>query len=398
MIEVDEALRLVLAATPVLGSETIPLAQALDRTLAAPACAAHALPSFTQSAVDGYAVAHRDIVETPCTLPLVHHIAAMPRDAAATLAPGTAARILTGGLLPQDADTVVRQERTRRDGERIHILEPVARGTDVRKAGEEMAAGREIAAAGSLLTPGLIGALAVAGLVRVSVMRRPRVVVLVTGDEVAPHGTPLRLGQVPDANGPLVCAWLQRWGIAAERFIHLPDDPEVVRAELDRALTDADLVLTTGGVSVGDHDYIPATAEALGADRVLWKVAQKPGMPLFVARRGGALLFGLPGNPASVMVNLMVYVRAALDAMCGLSPASRWRPALAPHDLKRETQKTFWLRAVLDYREDGRALLRPLRGQGSHMLGNLAKANALARVPSLEEATDAHTLLWTPIG
>lgn len=397
MIDVDEALRRVLAATAPLATETLPLAQALDRVLARPARAAHALPSFTQSAVDGYAVCHRDIADAPVCLPLMQHIAAMPRDTTPVLEPGTAARILTGGLLPQHADTVVRQERTRREGDRIHILETVARGTDVRKAGEEMAAGRELAAAGSALTPGLIGALAVAGLARVQVRRPPRVVVLVSGDEVAPPGTPLRLGQVPDANGPLVCAWLQRWGIVPLRFAYLADDPAVVREELDRALTEADLVLTTGGVSVGDHDYIPATTEALGAERVLWKVAQKPGMPLFVARRGNALLFGLPGNPASVMVNLMVYVRAALDAMLGLDPAQRWKPALAPPDLKREAQKTFWLRAALDYCDDGQARLRPLRGQGSHMLGNLARANALARVPSLEDATDARTLLWMAI-
>ena len=397
MIDVDEALRRVLAATPSLGSETIPLAQALDRVLATAACAAHALPSFTQSAVDGYAVCQRDIAAAPLALPLMQHIAAMARDTTPVLAPGTAARILTGGLLPQNADTVVRQERTRREEGHVHILEAVVRGTDVRRVGEEMAAGREIAAAGSLLTPGLIGALAVAGLVRVPVKRHPRVIVLVSGDEVAPLGAPLRLGQVPDANGPLVCAWLQRWGIVPTRFAYLADDPTAVRRELDCALNEADLVLTTGGVSVGDHDYIPATAEALGAERLLWKVAQKPGMPLFVARRGRTLLFGLPGNPASVLVNLMVYVRSALDMMMGLSATARWQPAQAPHDLKREAQKTFWLRAVLDHRRDGQALLRPLRGQGSHMLGNLAKANALARVPSLEEATDARTLLWVPL-
>jgi molybdopterin molybdotransferase len=397
MIQVDEALARVAAALPTLPLETIATRDALGRVLAAPASTAHPLPLFDQSAVDGYAVRHADLQTIPATLPLATTVAASAQVARARLAPGTAARIFTGGLLPDGADTIVRQELTHRDGDAVTILEAVAPGTDLRRQGEELARDAGVADAGALITPGLLAALALAGAHQVRVRRAPRITVLITGDEVVPHGAALRLGQVPDANGPLMAAQLARWGLPAVSIDYVADREDAVREALARAFDRADLVLTSGGVSVGDFDFIPAVAEQLGAERVLWKVAQKPGMPLYVARRGASLLFGLPGNPASVLVNLQVYVRDALDRMLGLEPAARWRHVLAPERLHREKEKTFWLRAVVDADARGQLRAQTLSGQASHMLGNLARANALLRVPGLHEDGPVDVLRWVAL-
>ncbi len=395
MIEVSDALERILAATPTLGSETIPLRTALQRVLTAPVRSACDLPLFTQSAVDGFAVRHADIASAPVALTLVQQIAAAPQDSVPVLPAHTAARIFTGGMLPLGADTVVRQELTQRPySDSVVILDSVSPGADVRQAGEELRAGAVLANTGTVLTPGLIGALAMAGITAISVRTLPRIVVLITGDEVVEAGLPLRPGQIADANGPLLAAHLTQWGCPPLRIEHVADREDQVRDALSRAFRDADLVLTTGGVSVGDFDFVPAVSEDLGATRVLWKIAQKPGMPLYVARRGDAMLFGLPGNPASVIANLLVYVRSALDVMYGLDPHARWNAVRAPVTLKRLPDKTFWMRAVVSADADAQLQLQSLGGQASHMLGNLSQANALVRVPGLHESADGAVLQW----
>lgn len=381
LLGVDAALARVIAAARPLGTETLPLSVARHRVLAAAVHTQHPLPLFTQSAVDGYAVRYADLAALPCTLPLGAPVAARAQAVHPVLVAGSAMRILTGGLLPLDADTVVRQERTSLQAGSVTVLETVEKGADIRSQGEEMPQGARVAEAGTRITPGLVGALALAGVAEVEVFKQPRIVVLVSGDEVVRDGSALQLGQVPDANGPLLHAWLSDWGMAPLRAEAIADTREAVTAAMARAFADADLVLTTGGVSVGDHDYIPAVAESLGAQRLLWKVAQKPGMPLYVARHGKTLLFGLPGNPASVMVNLIVYVRAALDAMQSLDPAARWHSATMADPPTPDASKTLWLRAQQTLDDEGRVQLAVLRGQGSHMLGNLAQANALLRLP-----------------
>lgn len=397
MISVDEALSRIDAATSLLPSERVVLHAALGRVLALQACSAHDLPLFDQSAVDGYAVRHADLASASTRLPLGATIAAAAHAQQPVLAPGTAARIFTGGLLPDGADTVVRQERARREQGFVN-LDTVAPGSDIRRAGEEMHLGATIAAAGTEVTPGLIGALSMGGAHELVVRAQPRIVVLVTGDEVVAPGTALKLGQVPDANGPLLAAYLRQWGCPALRIEAVADREDAVIDALQRAFVDADLVLTTGGVSVGDFDFVPKAAEALGAERLLCKIAQKPGMPLYVAKHGNALLFGLPGNPASVLVNLHIYVRHALLRMLGSKPAVRWQRGRIMSPPKRESTKTFWLRAQAQVDAHGEVQLEPLRGQGSHMLGNLAQANALVRVPGRHEVAELSQILsWTAL-
>lgn len=396
MISVDEALSRVMAAAEPLGIETLPLREAHQRVLAADAHSQHPLPLFSQSAVDGYALRHADLTALPRSFQLGQPVAARAQPEHPVLLPGMAVRILTGGLLPLDADTVVRQELTHshNPGAAVTILRSVALGTDIRTVGEEMPQGALVAARGTRITPGLIGAFALAGVSEVQVSKLPRIVVLVSGDEVVRDGGALQLGQVPDANGPLLQAFLQSWGISPLRIEAMADTADAVRQAMRRAFAEADIVLTTGGVSVGDHDYIPAVAESLGAERLLWKVGQKPGMPLYVARQGSTLLFGLPGNPASVLVNLMVYVRALLDTLQGLDATRRWHPAPANLSVKRDAEKTLWLRAVQGVDAQGQISLQALPNQGSHMLGNLASANALLRVPPATAQGDTSRIAW----
>jgi len=395
-VSVDEArarLRAVVAPLPV---ERVPTLQALGRVLAEPVTTAVALPPFDQSAVDGYAVRHGDVASVPARLPVVGVVPATGHAERPVLAPVTAMRIFTGGLVPEGADTIVRQELTRREGDDVVIGEAVAPGTDLRRAGEEVPAGAVVAGAGTEVTAGLVGALSVAGAAAVAVRRRPRVHVLVTGDEVVAAGQPLALGQVYDANRPAMVAHLTAWGCEVVAAEHVVDEEGALRDALARALDGADLVVTSGGVSVGDLDLVPAVTESLGAERVLWRVAQRPGGPLYVARRGSTVLLGLPGNPAAVVVNLAVYARLALDLLAGTDPDRRWRRGVLEGEVRRDERKALWLRMTARTDDTGTVRLAPLSGQASHMLGNLAHANALVRVPPTSEPLPA-ALPWLPL-
>jgi molybdopterin molybdotransferase len=394
VIPVDEALALVTSAVGRQRTEIVPLLVSNGRVLAAPVHSAHPLPPFDQSAVDGYAVRHADIADVPVTLPVKGVVAARGYDKRPWLDLGTMMRIFTGGVVPDGADTIVRQEATEPGGdERTTVKEAVSLGADYRRAGEELPQGALVAEAGTRITPGVIGALALAGADKITVYARPRVHGCITGDEVVPLGDPLALGQVPDTNGPVLVAHLRSWGLGAS-VSYIRDTEAAVRNELDSAFNAMDIVITTGGVSVGDFDFIPRVAESLGAEVLLWKVAQRPGMPLFVAKRGDCVLMGLPGNPGAVFVNLHVYVRAMLDTMEGVDPRLRWRRAPIPDGVRREPGKTFWLRCIA--RDDNGVIrLEQLGHQASHMLSNLAQANALVRIPP--EGEPANTVAWLPL-
>lgn len=398
MIGVDEALARVGGAVERLPDEVVDVAAALGRVLAVRALAVHELPLCDQSAMDGYAVCHDDIATVPVELVVSETIAAVGHATLPDLTPGTAARIFTGGVMPSGADTVVRQEATRATGTTVVIQASVHRGTDVRHRGEELEANAVIAEAGTPVTPGLSGALVHAGVRDVTVTRRPRVRVFVTGDEVVDAGGPLSIGQVPDSNGPLIAATLRQWGVDVVEVARIADTREATEAALDVAMGDADLVITTGGVSVGDFDFVPAAAAAIGCGQVLWKVAQRPGGPLFVARRGPTLLVGLPGNPAAVHVNLHVYVRMIIDRLMGGDPECRWRTGRAVAEMSTNPHKVLWTRVIANTDDTGVVRLRSLARQGSHMLSNLASANAIARVPPGDSPVPiGMPLPWIPL-
>src|SRR5436190_7274962 len=317
---IDEALALVLERVRPLPAEDVPLEAASGRVLGEPATAAVDLPPFPSSAMDGFAVRSTD---TPGALPIAARIAA-GRPAPGPLEPGTAMAIATGGVVPTGADAVVPIELVRAAEHTVEVPDPVAAGANVRPRGGDTRAGETVVPAGARLGPARIGALGAAGIGSVRCSRRPRVAVLATGTELVPPGEPLGPGQVYEANAALVRAGLEADGAVVRVLPRVADDDASHRAALEDGLAD-DVLVTSGGVSVGPHDLVRATAAELGVEEVLWGVAVKPGKPLFVGTRGATLVFGLPGNPVSSLVGLELFVRPAVRALQGLAePGPAW--------------------------------------------------------------------------
>lgn len=398
MISVDAALEIFRTILTPLPAEACPTVDALQRVLAADADYADDLPRFDQSAMDGYALRAADVAEAmperPVTLTLGGVVSAGPRQVPVPLQPGGAVRIFTGAPLPAGADCMIPQEQAVVDGERLIFTAPWTSGRNIRWHGEEARAGARLGVAGTRIGPGLLAALVNAGVAQVQVARKPRIRLLVTGDELRPSGSVLRFGEIIDSNGPLVRALLQRWGYPPPEVHHVPDRPEAVLESLSAALENSDLVLSCGGTSVGDYDFLPVTAERLGLRQVFWKIAQKPGKPLYFAVGPRSALLALPGNPGAVLVNLLVHGRTLLDRLEGTgAPGPRWNPGRLQADVERDRNRERLLRMKLEYAPDGCAHLRPLPQQDSHMLGNLGVADVLVRVAAGDGPCTAGTPL-----
>ncbi len=396
MISLADALARYPQTLKPLPAETIALEQALGRVLAQPVASKVDLPLFTQSAVDGYALRAAD---AQMNLRLTGDI---PAGCPATqgLKPGTAMRILTGGALPEGADTVARQEIVERTGDVIRLTKPVTVGADTRYRGEELKKGELIAEAGQRLHSGLLAALAMAGVSEVSVRRRPRIAVLVTGDEIVRVGSTLKPGQVYDANGPLMKSWFVEHGYAVPDIHYVPDRPDAVEQALKAALDASDLIISSGGVSVGDRDYLPQLAPKLGVQKIFWNVAQKPGKPLWFGCRPAAqtteeispgmaaplhqtAFMGLPGNPGAVLIGLAVHVSCVLGVLEGRTTSQpEWRAGILEAPVKADAHRDRLVRMSLRYDESGRVMLKSLPRQDSHMLSNLAQAGALVWLPA----------------
>lgn len=303
----------VLGAVAPLEAEDVDLGRAGGRYLATPALARIPAPPYTCSAMDGYAIRASDVVR-PCALPVVSTVYAgdaPPRP----LAPGEAARIFTGGPLPEGADTVVREEAVRPDGSLARFAEAARRGENVRLAGEDVAAGGVTLEAGTRVGPRQAALLAAVGVERVAVRRRPRIAVVATGDEVLS-------GRIPDSNGAAVGGLVQAIGADVERR-SVGDRLDDVVAVLAAALLSADAVITTGGVSVGERDHIPAALARLGADVRVHGVPMKPGKPFLFALAGLKPFFGLPGSPSACLAAFEVFTRPALLALAGAARRER---------------------------------------------------------------------------
>lgn len=377
--ETFEHYRQALGALP---THRLALELALGAVLAEDVAARVALPRFTQSSMDGYAVRAADGIAAR----LLVGTSAAGDPAAVTVGPGQAVRILTGGVVPEGADAVARQEIVQRTGDGIALKQAVREGEAIRFEGEELAAGQVIASAGQRVTAGLVAAFAMAGVDRVEVYRRPRVAVLVTGDEVVRVGEPLAPGMVYDANGPLMRAWFVEHGYGEPVVAYVRDDEQALEEALSAALDSADLIVTSGGVSVGDRDYVPAVADRLGVRKVFWKVAQKPGKPLWFGVRDGKALLGMPGNPAAVLVCLGVHARAVLGHLEGEAAAQpAWRTGVLGAAVEADAERDRLVRMRLSM-DDGTATLEALPHQESHMLSNLASAHALVWLPSRGES------------
>jgi len=379
LLSIEEALQRVLARVRPLAAERVPTTAASGRVLADDVIAPVDLPPFPSSAMDGYALRAED---TPGRLPVVFRIAAgLPAER--PLAAGEAMAISTGGAVPDGADAVVQIERVVESDNSLKVPEQVERGTNVRPVGGDVRAGDVVLPRGSMLGAAQIGALAAIGAPEVSVARRPRVAVLSTGTELRAPGESLGPGQIYESNGPMLAAALEVSGALVERIGPVPDDEGEHRRAFERAL-DADVLVSSGGVSVGPHDLIRRILVELGVEEHFWGVAVRPGKPLAFGSRGDTLVFGLPGNPVSSLVSLELFVRPALLALQGMAdPGPLYEAAVLASPLRRNPARAHLARARAVTSSSG-TTLEPLSGQESHMIARAAGANALVLVPAGE--------------
>ncbi len=376
LLPLEEAIAAVLARARPLEAERVQVEACRGRVLAEDAVAQVDLPPFPSSAMDGYAVR---AVDLPGRLPVVFRIAA-GRPAPRPLGPGEAMAIATGGVVPEGADAVVPLELARGGGEEVVELPAVVSGTNVRCQGGDVAKGEVVVPAGTRLGAPQIGALAAAGVGEVVCRRRPRVAVLTTGTELRSPGEPLGPGEVYEANGAMLAAQIEQVGGVVERLTSVADDERAHRRAIERGLGH-DVLVTSGGVSVGPHDLVRRVEAELGVEEVFWGVAVKPGKPVSFAARGSTLVFGLPGNPVSALVACRLFVCPALLALQGAAdPGPAFEPGVLDRPVARDPRRDQLLRARRQV-DEGRVLLAPVPGQESHMIVRAAEADALVLVP-----------------
>lgn len=379
LLSVEEVRGRMLAAVRVLPAESVPTTELRGQVLAEDIRADMDLPPFDNSAMDGYAVRAGDVAaassDRPATLAVVEHLpaGAFPRRA---IAPGEAARIMTGAPIPQGADAVVMVEMTEGDSERVRVRGRVRPGENVRRRGESVAAGEIALARGTVLRPQEMAMLASLGRTRAQVVRRPRVALLSTGDELVPPGVPLEPGKIHDSNRYGLIGQVAEVGAVPIDLGLVGDDPERLRSLIARGLDEADCLITSGGVSVGDYDLTQRILAEFGAIESL-RVAMKPGMPQAFGVARGKIVFGLPGNPVSSMIVFDQFVRPCLLKMAGHTRLERPRwPAIMDEPIQKPAGKVHFVRAIVEHR-DGALHARPTGPQGSGILKSLALANAL---------------------
>jgi molybdopterin molybdotransferase len=384
MLELEQAVAQILATIPSPAVETIPLSEACGRVLADRIESPVDLPLFDNSTMDGYAVQAGDLArttsESPTRLRLIGRAAA-GNPFAGEVAPGTCVRVFTGSALPRGADAVVMQEDTRVEtspsGE-VLFLVPVEPGENVRPRGEDVRQGVLIGTAGEVLGFGRISLLAAVGLPKVRVGRQPRVGLLATGSELREPGEALRPGQIYESNRTALAALVRQAGGLPIVFPLVEDTLEATRGALTEALRQCDVVLTSGGVSVGEMDFIKRALEDIGGSLEFWKVAIRPGRPFVFGRQAEKLLFGLPGNPVSALVTFLLLVRPALLKWQGaVDVFLPTQPAVLAEPLANPEGRRHFLRV----RVDKSGMVRSAGAQASHILSSMAAADALLDVP-----------------
>lgn len=387
-LSVEEARERILATVRILEPEVVPILDGLGRVLAESVRAPRDVPPLPNSAMDGYAVRGEDAARAPVRLRIIGEVAA-GSVSHARVEPGAALRIMTGAPIPDGADTVVRFEDTEQEGGWVTLLRATRPGSNVRPAGEDVHAGQEVLSPGRVLRPQDIGMLATVGRTEVAVIRRPRVAILATGDEVVPPGETPGPGQIWDANSYTVAAQVRQYGGLPLLLGIARDREELIRQGMRSALLQqADLIITSGGVSVGDFDLVKQVMAAEGQMH-FWSINMKPGRPLAFGVVGGVPLLGLPGNPVSAMVSTELFARPALLKMQGLP--DRPRPTVRARLLDgvpRKDERRHYLRVRL--RETAEGFEAMLTGdQGSGILSSLVAADGLAVVPEDIDHLDA---------
>jgi len=376
LLSIADALAHVLAHVVPLSVEEVSLEDSYGRFIAQDVSAAIDLPPFASSAMDGYAVRAGD---TPGRLAIAGESAAgAPFDG--ELGAGQAVVISTGGVVPPQADAVVPLENVQRSDDAVTVGEGVEPGAFIRDAGSDIMRGDAMLPAGTRIGPAQIGAAAAVGLAMLQCRRRPRVVILTTGSELRQPGGQLGAGEIFDSNGPMLRAALRTSGADVEVIPAAADTHDAHRAALELAL-EHDVVISSGGVSVGDHDLVRSVGRELGVREVFWRVAMRPGKPLAFGVRGATLVFGLPGNPVSTLVGFELFVRPALLGLQGAAdPRPPFGSGVLESAVRRLSERDDLIR-VRVMRGDGQSRISPLRGQQSHQIAVTAQADGLALIP-----------------
>jgi molybdopterin molybdotransferase len=370
------------SVTPVVAREHVAVRESLGRVLAQTISAPFDVPPHRNSARDGYALRSADVVDGSETVVRVVGASFAGHPFQGTLQPGEATRVMTGAAMPDGADAVAMQEHVRVDGDNIVIAEGAARSSHIRHPGEDLKAGTEVMAPGRRLHPADLGVIASLGCAEVTVYRKPRVAFFSTGDELRSVGETLGHGDIYDSNRYTVFGMLERLGVEIVDMGVVRDSEESVRAAFEEASACADVVVSTGGVSVGDADYVTGMLAELGTVN-FWKIAMKPGRPLTFGRVHDALFFGLPGNPVSVMVTFYQFVQPALRALMGCThidpPTVRVPLACAITD--KQPGRLEYQRGILATDAGGNLAVSTTGAQGSHVLNSMSNANCFMVLP-----------------
>jgi molybdopterin molybdotransferase len=405
MISFDDAYSTILDHCPVMPTEWKSLDESLGYVLASDLSAKDAVPRFDNSAMDGYAVRLADLMHASDSNPVTLEVSAtIPAGSFSSvkLRKGQAAHILTGAPIPPGADAVVMKEYCTRKGSSVQVRKSPSKGQHIRRRAEEFDRGKVIIQAASMVTPPLAGLIATLGYARVRVYRKPNVTLIVTGEELQSPGSRLKQGQIWESNSFALSAALKLIGITAT-IVRIGDSKAATTKAVAKALQNSDVVISSGGISVGEFDYLRAAFESNNVQEHFWKVAQKPGKPVYFGTKGKKLIIGLPGNPVSGLLSLYTLVRPALMRMMGsnVTDPRRFRVKIK-EPLTKKAGRTEFVRMQIEDM-NGRYEAVPARGQESHMLGGLAFSNALYRFP--ENATrvkagsniDVELLQWSVI-
>lgn len=373
----EEAIRLILEQPVICRTEELPLGKALDRVLAEDVFARIDLPSFNKSPFDGYAYRTGDV---PGTLQVIGTLTA-GTNGILEIGPGEAVKIFTGAPVPASADAVIKLEDVESSADELTIREAAVPGTNVILRGEDVRQGSLLIPAGTRLQPSHLGVLAEQGIAAVPVYCKPRAALCPTGSELRESGESRAEFEIYNSSSYVLCAYLSRMGISTCRCPVIPDEPGAVRSAVEKALaSDADVVFTTGGASVGDYDFAKKTAESIGAEPLFWKVRMKPGGALLVSRVGAKLLVSLSGNPAAALMSLLVILRPWLMAMTG----SEDRAASVSLPLKEDMPKTSGalrlLRGHLDF-TDGVVCFAEHEGRGNGNIVSFEGCELIGLIP-----------------
>lgn len=390
LLPVEEALAAILARVPPVVAETVPLEAALGRVLAAPVVATHDQPPFDASAMDGYAFRAADL---DAGKPLrVVGMSQAGAGFAGRLGPGEAVRIFTGAPLPPGADTVIMQEEARHEDDRVGFSVPARPGHSVRARGNDFAEGAVLIETGARLTPLRITAAATANHAALSVARRPRIALLATGDELVLPGAPLGPDRIVASNSFGLAALLAPYAEAVDDHGIAADEDDALRARLTAILAaEPDILVTTGGASVGEHDLVQDALKSLGVTLDFWRIDMRPGKPLMFGTHGRTLVFGLPGNPVSAMVTAIVFIRPALRAFLGHAEPQSWRLPLAG-PMPANGPRRHFMRARLVHGAGGPSLL-PIAQTDSGHTSSLAGADMLIVQPGHAPGQPAGTIV-----